>query len=122
MNTYTTKMVIVGAAFAAAFALAGCRTAPTTLYQWEGYQPQVYQHFKGESPDQQIAVLEKGLQTISASGATPPPGYHAHLGMLYALTGKQDKMLAQFDDEKKLFPESAAYMDFLTSKVKKGTN
>jgi hypothetical protein len=122
MNTRTTTMAIAGLALAGAFALTGCRTAPKTVYQWEGYQPQVYQHFKGESPDQQIAVLEKGLQAISASGATPPPGYHAHLGMLYAMTGKQDQMLAQFDDEKKLFPESAVYMDFLTAKVKKGTN
>jgi len=121
MNLHTTKLAI-GLALAASFSLAGCRTAPTTIYQWEGYQPQVYQHFKGESADQQIAVLEKGLQTIGASGATPPPGYHAHLGMLYALTGKQDQMLAQFADEKKLFPESAVYMDFLTSKVKKGLN
>lgn len=122
MNKHTTKLAVVGLALAGAFALTGCRSAPKTMYQWEGYQPQVYQHFKGESPDQQIAVLEQGLQAISASGAAAPPGYHAHLGMLYALTGKQDQMLAQFDDEKKLFPESTVYMDFLTSKMKKGAN
>jgi hypothetical protein len=107
-------------ALASGVVLTGCSTAPKTMYQWEGYQPQVYQHFKGESPDQQIAVLEKDLQMISAAGNTPPPGYHAHLGLLYATAGKPDQVAAQFEDEKKLFPESAVYMDFLLKQTKKG--
>ena len=104
---------------AAAGMLSACHTAPKTLYQWEGYQPQVYQHFKGGSPDQQIAVLEKDLQAISAKGNLPPPGYHAHLGLLYALAGRQDQVATEFEAEKKLFPESAAYMDFLLKTAKK---
>jgi hypothetical protein len=104
---------------AGAALLSGCQTAPKTMYQWEGYQPQVYQHFKGGSPDQQIAVLEKDLQTISARGNLPPPGYHAHLGLLYALAGRQDQVATEFEAEKKLFPESAAYMDFLLKTAKK---
>jgi hypothetical protein len=111
-----------GILLALAAALTGCASQPKTLYGWDGYQPQVYQHFKGESPDQQIAEMEKALQTISARGASVPPGFHAHLGMLYSLTGKSDQMVVQFEDEKKLFPESAAYMDFLLSKIKKGEN
>lgn len=100
--------------------LAGCATPPKTLYQWDGYQPQVYEYFKGESPEQQIAEMEKALQTISAKGASVPPGFHAHLGLLYSVAGKPDQVATQFEDEKKLFPESAAYMDFLLGKAKKG--
>ncbi|HEX8405379.1 MAG TPA: DUF4810 domain-containing protein [Duganella sp.] len=100
--------------------LTGCATPPKTMYQWEGYQPQVYQYLKGESPEQQIAAMEKDLQTISAKGASAPPGFHAHLGMLYSVAGKPDQVVTQFEDEKKLFPESAAYMDFLLGKMKKG--
>lgn len=107
-------------ALAGAALLTGCASAPPTLYGWDGYQPQVYQHFKGESPDQQIAEMEKALQTMSARGASAPPGFHAHLGMLYSITGKQDQMVVQFEDEKKLFPESATYMNFLLAKVQKG--
>jgi hypothetical protein len=114
------KRVGLVLALACAAVLTGCASAPKTLYGWDGYQPQVYQHFKGESPDQQIAEMEKALQTISAKGASVPPGFHAHLGMLYSVTGKQDQMVAQFEDEKKLFPESAAYMNFLLAKVQKG--
>lgn len=104
----------------AAAVLTGCATPPKTLYQWEGYQPQVYQYLKGESPEQQIAAMEKDLQTISAKGNNVPPGFHAHLGMLYSVAGKPDQVVTQFEDEKKLFPESAAYMDFLLGKMKKG--
>jgi hypothetical protein len=119
MNKVITKPAAIALVVALGAVLAGCHTAPKTLYQWEGYQPQVYQHFKGESPDQQIAVLEKDLQAISAKGNTPPPGYHAHLGMLYAISGKDGLVAPQFEAEKKLFPESAAYMDFLLKKNKK---
>ena len=104
----------------AAAVLTGCATPPKTMYQWEGYQPQVYQYLKGESPEQQIAAMEKDLQTISAKGNNVPPGFHAHLGMLYSVAGKPDQVVTQFEDEKKLFPESTPYMDFLLGKLKKG--
>ena len=66
-----------------------------------------------------MTALERDLQKIRSSGKTPPPGYHAHLGMLYASLGKDDQMVQQFQTEKQLFPESAAYMDFLLKKAKK---
>ncbi len=102
-----------------AAALVGCKHQQPTIYQWESYQPQVYQYFKGESPEAQIAVLEKDLQKINAKGMIPPPGYHAHLGLLYSVTGKPEQMAAEFEAEKLLFPESAAYMDFLLKNTKK---
>ncbi|HGO6127896.1 DUF4810 domain-containing protein [Burkholderia cepacia] len=105
-------------ATAAAMLLAGC-AAPTTppLYQWNGYQPQVYEYFKGQSsPQQQIDALEKALQEIRAKGNKPPPGFHAHLGMLYASIGNGQQATQSFEAEKALFPESASYMDFLMKK------
>ncbi|KVH63273.1 DUF4810 domain-containing protein [Burkholderia cepacia] len=105
-------------ATAAAMLLAGC-AAPTTppLYQWNGYQPQVYEYFKGQSsPQQQIDALEKALQEIRAKGNKPPPGFHAHLGMLYASVGNGHQATQSFEAEKALFPESASYMDFLMKK------
>ncbi|KVU08323.1 hypothetical protein WK60_22195 [Burkholderia ubonensis] len=103
---------------ATALLLAGCAT-PTTqpLYQWNGYQPQVYEYFKGKtSPQEQIDALEKALQQIRAKGNTPPPGFHAHLGMLYASIGDEQRAGQEFQAEKHLFPESSAYMDFLMKK------
>lgn len=120
MKTTMMKKASLALALALSAVLTGCATAPKTLYQWDGYQPQVYQYLKGESPVQQIAEMEKSLALISAKGNSVPPGFHAHLGMLYSIAGKSDQVATQFEDEKKLFPESAAYMDFLLGKLKKG--
>lgn len=102
--------------------LAGCAAGPKSLYQWEGYQPQVYEYFKGESKEAQVAELERGLEKIKSANGAVPPGYHAQLGLLYSNLGKDDQMVQEFQTEKALFPESGAYIDFLMKNVKKGTN
>jgi len=102
--------------------LAGCATPGKPLYQWEGYQPQVYKYFKGESKEAQAAELEKGLEKIKSDNGAVPPGYHAQLGLLYSSLGKDDQMVQEFQTEKALFPESATYIDFLMKNVKKETN
>ena len=105
---------------AASTLLAGC-AAPKTLYQWEGYEPQVYEYFKGEEPKEaQVEALERDLQKIRSTGKAVPPGYHAHLGLLYLSMGKDDQMVQQFNTEKTLFPESGTYMDFLLKNAKAG--
>ena len=59
------------------------------------------------------------MQKARAAVRTLPPGFHAHLGMLYADAGKLDQVRQQFETEKALYPESATYMDFLTRKFDK---
>ncbi|WP_251031355.1 DUF4810 domain-containing protein [Paraburkholderia strydomiana] len=99
--------------------LAGCANTTPPLYQWTGYQPSVYDYLKGErGPQEQIDALEKARQQISAKGNTPPPGFHAQLGMLYANVGNDTNAMQEFDAEKQLFPEAATYMDFLMKKPK----
>ena len=106
----------------AAGVLAGCRTSNPGLYQWGSYQPQVYQHLKGESPNEQIATLEKDLQRMNAAGRMAPPGFHAHLGMLYSMVGRTDLVATEFQEEIRLFPESTTYMDRLLETMSKGSN
>lgn len=114
--TKLTKCIILGAAVL----LVGCSPAPQHIYHWDNYQPTVYQYYQGgkTSPDEQIAALKKCLEKIRATAGKTPPGLHAHLGLLYANTGRTDLALHQFNQEKTLFPESAPYMDFLLSKNK----
>jgi hypothetical protein len=105
---------------AACALLTGCAASSTTsLYQWDGYQPQVYEYFKGQkSPQEQIDALEKARQQILAKGNAVPPGFHAHLGTLYASVGKGSDAKQELLAEKQAFPESSTYMDFLLSKSK----
>jgi len=119
---FNTKMArpLMAATLLGSVLLAGC-SGPKTLYQWETYQTQTYEYFKGEeAKEAQIEALERDLQKIKSTGKAVPPGYHAHLGMLYAGLGKDDQMVQQFNTEKALFPESTPYMDFLLKNAKKG--
>lgn len=97
--------------------LSGCANGPQTLYHWDGYQQQVYQRFDAKSStEEQIAALEASVQKARAADRALPPGFHAHLGMLYADVGKLDQVRQEFETEKALYPESATYMDFLLRK------
>ncbi|HEY0285677.1 MAG TPA: DUF4810 domain-containing protein [Pseudomonas sp.] len=119
MATKTVSLRVVAMVVAGAW-LAGCVQQPKTLYQWGSYQTQVYEYFKGESKEAQVAGLEEDLQKIRSTNSNPPPGYHAQLGMLYGSLGKDDQMVQQFRTEKALFPESATYMDFLLKNTQTG--
>ncbi|WP_244226225.1 DUF4810 domain-containing protein [Pseudomonas aeruginosa] len=90
------------------------------MYQWEGYQAQVHEYFKGESKEAQAQALEADLEKIRAKNGAVPPGYHAQLGLLYSSIGKDDQMVREFETEKALFPESATYMDFLLNNARGG--
>jgi len=98
--------------------LAACADKTTTnnnIYGWEGYEPTVYEYYQGgkSGPEQQIEELKQSIEKTRAIGKAVPPGLHAQLGLLYAKTGNTDKAFQEFTTEKTLFPESAAYMDFL---------
>ena len=118
MNRIRTPLYLVALAVTAA--LSGCVTQPEPLYYWDGYQQQVYKRFENtNSTQEQITALEESVQKARAADRTLPPGFHAHLGMLYAEIGKADQVRQQFETEKAMFPESAEYMDFLMRKFAK---
>lgn len=102
-------------------AFGGCVTKPTSLYQWQGYQNNVDAYFRTDklSPDAQTQLMEEDLQKIRASGGVVPPGYYAHLGLLYGQQGKLDQFALQMQAEKKQYPESETFMNFLLRNFKK---
>lgn len=100
--------------------LAACANRPQPLYYWGSYQAQVYSHFKGDgSAEEQILALEKDMARAAAEGRTLPPGFHAHLAMLYGNTGRTDQMASHLALEKQRFPESGTFMDFLLKKFER---
>ena len=119
MGKTTVSWGLLAMVLGAGALLAGC-SSPKTLYQWESYQTQVHEYFTSEAKEAQAEALERDLQKIMAADGKVPPGYHAQLGLLYSSLGKDDQMVQQFNTEKALFPESAAYMDFLLKNAKQG--
>ncbi len=98
-----------------AFALFsyGCATPPKPLYNWGEYQDSVYQNLEEKDNGEQLARLEKNLQEANGQGEKVPPGFHAHLAMLYAQQGRDNLALEHFEKEKQLFPESTTFINFL---------
>lgn len=115
------RLIGLGAALLGTILMAGCANRPAPLYHWGEYQPQVYEYFKGDgkSFEEQIIALEADVQKARAEGALLPPGYHAHLGLLYLKAGKDDQVKQQFETEKTRYPESSSFMDFLLNKFNK---
>ncbi len=121
-SNFSSRVVVTGIVFGATM-LGGCATHSNSraLYNWGSYQQQVYESLKdgGSSPEEQISALERDMQKAQARGEALPPGYHAHLAMLYGKVGKSDQVRQQLEAEKAQFPESTTFMDFMLSKFKK---
>jgi len=100
---------------AAAGVLSACVQQPKPMYSWQAYQPSVYAYLKEDGADNavQAQALEKNVETARAANVELPPGFRAHLGMLYLKMGDGDKGIEQFQGEKVAFPESTPFMDFL---------
>jgi hypothetical protein len=100
--------------------VGGCTNhRPEPLYYWGEYQNQVYGYFKGEKgPEDQILVCQSDVERAASKNQAVPPGFRAHLGVLYGKIGQTDKMVAQLEAEKQQFPESSTFMDFLLKKFK----
>jgi len=118
----TTRLIPLACALGLAALLAGCAgNASKSLYSWNGYEKQVYSYLRSEgaSNEEQILALEKGRTESGARNAALPPGYLAHLGLLYLHTGRTDDALRAWEEEKTAFPESARYIDYLIGNMKK---
>ncbi|AYD62671.1 DUF4810 domain-containing protein [Achromobacter sp. LC458] len=111
-----------GLAVAAAVGLlSACVQQPKSMYSWQAYQPSVYAYLKEDGSDNavQAQALEKNIETARAANVELPPGFRAHLGMLYLKMGDGDKGVEQLQSEKVAFPESTPFMDFLMRNVGK---
>ncbi len=114
------KKIAVLGALAAVLVLSGCAgNQMKTLYRWDGYETSIYEYLKAPAGDSatQIAKLEAEEQNTLSKNLMPPPGFDAHLGLLYTDLGQYDQAKVRFMNEKNKYPESVAYMDFLLNNM-----
>lgn len=107
-------------ALAGVAVLAGCAAkGPGPLYMWESFPRQQYSTLLRESasPDEQIRTLEAHAEKARGTNAALPPGFRAHLGMLYIGNGNPQRARELWQAERTAFPESAPYMDRLLKKL-----
>lgn len=105
------------ALLALALTLWGCNS---TQYHWGNYETVVYLSYYAPdkaTAEKQIEILEEDIQKARSADKPLPPGFLAHLGMLYAQTGRNTDALNAFEAEKRAFPESAKLMDQFIQKL-----
>lgn len=110
-----------GLLLAAALMLGACASPPTTLYDWGPYPQALLKHLRESGGDaaRQAALLEEQLQRAGGAARAAPPGLHAHLALLHTQLGNEAVALRHLQAEKALYPESAAYMDFLMNNARR---
>jgi hypothetical protein len=104
--------------FLSAICFFACTNVSGALYSYGDYENKVYAYLQGESPAAQISALQDDLIKIEGKGKKAPPGYYAHLGMLYAEVGEHGLAISCFIVEKTRFPEAAVFMDYLLERYK----
>ena len=114
------KLTRIGTmALAMSALLTGCAQAPKPLYAWGSFPAQQYAYLKGDTLAPQIEAMEKMREEARSKDEKLPPGFRAHLGLLYGKAGQDDRMVEQLVDEKSTFHEASAYIDFLLARIKK---
>ena len=106
----------------AAIGLGGCagtqnKTQP--LYSWGSFPSSQYAALQQDNPEKTIPEMEKQVELAKSENTALPPGFRAHLGMLYGMQGQTTKTVELLRAEKAAFPEATTYIDFLLAKFKK---
>jgi len=112
-----TRCLVLGAGVVL---FAGCaHKAPPPLYMWESFPKMQYDTLQrpGVTPVEQVSAMEAQAEKARAAGASLPPGFRAHLGMLKLSAGDADQARQLWQAEKTAFPESAPYMDQLLKRL-----
>ncbi len=110
------------ALLAAVALLVGCVSQSKPMYDWSAYQQQVYRNLKGDEAgiEDQRLKLEAAATEAQGKSLALPPGYRAHLGLLYLKLGRTPEARAALEAEKAMFPESTHYMNFLLGNLDAG--
>ncbi len=111
--------VLRGLAVAAVLSFAGCAASPKPLYSWEAFPRVQYDALlhEGASVDQQIQVMEAHALKAQGANEALPPGFRAHLGLLYLNTGNVGGARTMWEAEKATFPESRPFIDRLLKRL-----
>lgn len=100
--------------------VAGCQSSEK--YYWGHYEDLIYVSYAepGKIPvEVQAQTMEDDLHKAEAAGKPVPPGFHAQLGYLYSKMGRADAARAEFESEKRQFPESTVLMDRMLANLSK---
>jgi hypothetical protein len=99
----------------------GC-TKQNSQYYWCNYSESYYNLAQNNSEEALIehkAKLEEIVAEAQKHNTAVPPGIYVEYGFLLFKAGKPKDAISWYEKEKKLYPESAAFVEMLTRVAEK---
>jgi hypothetical protein len=97
--------------------LAGC-AAPSSLYSWGGYEASLSSRYLQEDLPRAELLLRDTIAGAERESRRVPPGAYADYGFLLYRRKDYEGAIRFFEKEKAAFPESAALMTRIVSRVR----
>ena len=117
----TASRRLVVAVLALGLGAAAC--GGSTRYFWGRYEASVLRlELAPDDPGSvqtSIEELNEDIEKARSRGQPLPPGFHAHLGYLYARAGDLAEATRHLRLEKELYPESATFVDGLLAGLRR---
>ena len=82
-------------------------------YQWGDYEPALYNYYKNPATVEEYTEQLAQVITTGEPEGRVPPGLYAEYGYALLLQRKYDEAIAQFEREKRVWPESTRLMDIM---------
>ena len=103
------------------FMLSACSDGPKPLYDYGDYS-QKYYNLKKDQNENSLLAFEKAMQesiekSPQSRSMRVAPGMYANLGYLYLKSGRTKEALANFEQEKAIYPESTHFMNRMIKKI-----
>ena len=99
-------------------ALTGC-VAPG-LYQWGGYESDLYGAYKDPTKIDALRInLEAQTALMESSNQKVAPGLYAELGTLYLQLGSSEKAIEMYKKERDSWPESKGLMTAMIQNIER---
>lgn len=98
--------------------LAACSSKPNNdLYYWGNYSDIVYSYYNEEGDyGKQEAALNQIISDAKNQNKVVAPGVYGHLGLVLLKQGKRAEANAALQEEKRIHPDSATFVDYLQRK------
>lgn len=96
--------------------MMGCATP--SIYYWGKFEDGLHDRYITQDQAQADVYLFETIRTAEQQNLRVPPGAYADYGFLLFKRGDREGAIAYFEKEKRLFPESSAFMTKLIERVK----
>jgi len=95
--------------------LTGC--AGPSIYHWGKFEDGLHERYVGQNHAEADVYLFETISAAEQQNLRVPPGAYADYGFVLFKRGDREGAISYFEKEKRMFPESSAFMTKLIERV-----